>query len=260
MKRKSPANKGAVRPGPYANGPGRYAYTAYRNKRPAPVRAAYTAAERHMIEGHIDRWFGPIGQISPEIAGNGPAIDLCICPPTETRPYYVLCTLGMGANPMNVPLAQAADTPCRAELLMTLPPDWKVFDNNERWYWPLRWLRTFARMPYMQQGWLAYGHTVSVSTDDEPFVPETRQNSVIVLGPQDVSPSAARCLLPDDQIVSFYQLIPLYPEELAFKQAYGVDALLDRMPHVDHIVCPNRLNTCAADLLTPSRAPNPFLC
>ncbi|MNY67857.1 Suppressor of fused protein (SUFU) [compost metagenome] len=50
----------------------------------------------------------------------------------------------------------------------------------------------------------------------------------------------------DDQVVTIYSLIPLYPEELEFKKQNGTVALLERFDHfgIDEIVKIGRPNVC----------------
>ena len=54
---------------------------------------------------------------------------------------YILLTHGMGAHAMNVPEDLAGQKLERAELFICLPPDWKVGEEGEAWYWPIRWLK-----------------------------------------------------------------------------------------------------------------------
>ena len=35
---------------------------------------------------------------------------------------------------------------------MSLPPDWKLGQEGEEWYWPIRWLKILARLPIHEAG------------------------------------------------------------------------------------------------------------
>ena len=81
--------------------------------------------------------------------------------PTPERNYYVLSTFGMGAHRMNVPEELADQKLERAEIIVTLPPDWKIGEEGEEWYWPIRWLKILARLPINEDGWLRSPQTLS---------------------------------------------------------------------------------------------------
>jgi hypothetical protein len=159
-----------------------------------------------------------------EIASPDIHVDIALIEPTEQRNYYTLVTMGMGAHRMNVPpeLGELE----RAELLVCLPPDWKLDETSlaeEKWYWPLRWLKILARLPGEQGTWLGWGHTVPAG---EPFAENTKLCGILLLYPGAFDAGAAICKLPEGQI-NFYQLIPLYQEEMDFKINNSTENLLD---------------------------------
>jgi hypothetical protein len=122
-------------------------------------------------------------------------------------------TMGMGAHRMNIP--EELEDQSRAELLICLPPDWDLADlDDERWYWPLRWLKVLARLPINEDSWLGWGHTVP---NGEPFAENTGFCTIMLLNPGGFDEKAGVCKLPNGELVNFYQLIPLYEEETQFK-------------------------------------------
>lgn len=226
---------------------------ANRRRRLPPIR--YPAADLAAVRAHIEQYFGPITQIIPAPAARDLHVDLCVCAPTELRDYFQITTLGMGACPMNLPPEEYHRAPERLELTITLPNDWKLDDPDEIWFWPQRWLWILSRLPFQDNNWLGFGHSIATH-ENEPFAPNTLQSGLLLLGPQDAPAGATMCTLPDGQKVGFLQLIPLYPEEMQFKLEHGVHALVERMADVDHVFCPYRLNTCAPDIERPK---NPHL-
>ena len=50
------------------------------------------------------------------------------------------------------------------------------------------------------------------------------------------------CILPDGEEVNFYQVIPLYQEESAYKMEYDADVLLKKMEGISFVVNPSRQN------------------
>ena len=78
--------------------------------------------------------------------------------------------------------------------------------------------------------------------NQEPFAPNTQLCGAMLIGPQRVEEGGEVCLLPDGDEVNFYQVIPLYREELEYKQATDADALLERLEGSSFVVHPNRPN------------------
>ena len=100
---------------------------------------AYAQEDWDAVEAHMERYFGHCDNVFHEIMSPDIHVDIYIMPPTPERNYYVLSTFGMGAHRMNVPAELAEQKLERAELIVTLPPDWKISEPGEQWYWPIRW-------------------------------------------------------------------------------------------------------------------------
>lgn len=203
----------------------------------------YTVEEMEAVEEHIAAHFGPFGQVFHEIISPDIHVDICMLPPTEARPYYTLVTMGMGAHCMCVPEELRAGKLERAELVICLPPDWKVESSDETWYWPLRWLKALARLPIGEQTWLGWGHTVD---HGGPFAENTALCGAILLGPSPFGREAAVCPLPGGDEVNFYQVVPLYREEMDYKMANSAEDLLGRLDGRALVVEVDRPNFCAA--------------
>lgn len=83
--------------------------------------------------------------------------------------------MGMGAHRMNVPEELADQKLERAELLIALPPDWKLDHDSlqkEAWYWPVRLLKALARLPASTIPGLA-GDTQSIIRSPMPTAPSS---------------------------------------------------------------------------------------
>ena len=179
------------------------------------------------VETHLERYFGPCDNVFHEIMSPDIHVDIYIMKPTPERNYYVLSTFGMGAHRMNVPEELAGKKLERAEIIVTLPPDWKVTEPGEEWYWPIRWLKILARLPINEEGWLGWGHTIA-NPDDAPFAENTRLCGVMITQPQGFDEDAVCCPLPGGDEVNFYHMIPLTFEEMQFKLAHDAQTLLER--------------------------------
>ena len=187
----------------------------------------YTEEDWKAVEAHLERYFGPCDNVFHEIVSPDIHVDIYIMKPIPERNYYVLSTFGMGAHRMNVPEELAEKKLERAEIIVTLPPDWKVTESGEEWYWPIRWLKILARLPIQEGGWLGWGHTIA-NPDDAPFADNTRLCGLVLTEPQGFDRDAVCCPLPGGDEVNFYQMIPLTFEEMQFKLYHSAQELLER--------------------------------
>ena len=148
------------------------------------VPEVYTEEELAAVEGHIQQYFGKFGHVFHELSSPDIHVDICVVPPSQERDYYTLVTMGMGAHRMNVPEALAEYKLERAELAIALPRNWKLKHEdlkNERWYWPIRLLKTLARLPIASDTWLGFGHTMD---NEEDFAENTKLCAAILTPPQ----------------------------------------------------------------------------
>ena len=204
------------------------------------VPEVYTEEEMEAVEGHIQQYFGKFENVFHELSSPDIHVDICVVPPSEERDYYTLVTMGMGAHRMNVPEELAEYKLERAELAIALPGNWKLKHEdlkNERWYWPIRLLKTLARLPIASDTWLGFGHTMD---NEEDFAKGTKLCAAILTGPQDTEDGSEVCILPSGEEVNFYQVIPLYRDELEYKLAHDADALLGKMNGISFVVEPDR--------------------
>ena len=210
----------------------------------------YTEDEMSAVEQHIGKTFGPVEMVFHELVSPDIHVDICMIPPSEERDYYTLVTMGMGAHRMNVPEELAEYKLERAELAIALPPDWKLDEaslKDERWYWPIGLLKVLARLPITEDTWLGFGHTMDKQS---PFAEGTELCAAILAGPQGaVWEGGEVCVLPGGQEVNFYQVIPLYRDEMEYKLAHDADALLDKMADVSFVVDPTRRDVLAGETL-----------
>ena len=200
----------------------------------------YTEDEMEAVEGHIEQYFGKFENVFHELVSPDIHVDICVVPPSEERDYCTLVTMGMGAHRMNVPEELAEYKLERAELAIALPADWKLDQESmkdEKWYWPIRLLKSLARLPINCDSWLGHGHTVE---NREPFADNTKLCTATLIGPQDTKDGSEICTLPDGEEVNFYQVIPLYEDELDYKLEHDADALLDKMRGISFVVNPTR--------------------
>lgn len=210
------------------------------NKSIAPEM--YSEDEIDIIEKHIEHYYGNFEFVFHEKVSPDIHVDICLIPPSEECNWYTLVTMGMGAHLMNVPNQLKEEQLERVELVICLPEYWKLDKEHlkdEKWYWPIRLLKELARFPGENNTWLGWGHTVSY---DGPLSYTTELCASILINPPCGNVGGNTCTLPDGEEVNFYQVIPLYRDELEYKLKNGTQKLLDKMNDNILLVNPHRLN------------------
>lgn len=221
----------------------------------------YTAEQEAAVTQAIEARFGSITQVLREVVSQDIRVDLCVIAPGPDRPYQTVITRGMGAREMRIPEDTQDHALPRAELVFMLPEDWDLHSRNECWYWPLRWLKLLARLPGEEDSWLGWGHTVP---GGEPFAENTDFSALILLDAFIPAPQQGTdgdpcvCPLPGGEGLRFFQLYPLFQEELQFKLDHGAQALLERMTAADMLT--PVLNPARANLFPPAQPPGKKRC
>lgn len=201
----------------------------------------YSMEESEAIEEHIKEYFGDFPTVFHELVSPDIHCDICVVPPTKERNYYTLLTMGMGAHVMDIPEELDAEKFGRAELLICLPPDWKLGENKDEWFWPIDMLKSLARLPINCETWLGWGHTVD---NGDSFADNTKLCGSLLIYPEDVEQGADFCELPSGERVNFFEVLPIYRGEMMFKRDNDTHALLERMSEVSHVVDINREPVC----------------
>ncbi|WP_285309427.1 MULTISPECIES: suppressor of fused domain protein [Stenotrophomonas] len=197
------------------------------------------------ISAHIERHLGPISGVFHEIVSDLVHIDVHVVPASEQFPYLRLVTSGMSDLPMTLP--EGAPGSAYMELMVTLPADWPISDDafeDERNYWPVRLLKTLARLPHEYDTWLGFGHTIPNGHPAEPYAPGVGFDGAIVLPPVTAPDGFATLQLDDGRRITFMTIVPLYPEEMDLKLRKDAEALLDRFDakKIQDVIEPGRVN------------------
>lgn len=169
------------------------------------------------VQSHLDAHLGPCPQVFHELVSPGAHIDLYPYPATATREFHVVATTGMAEQPLQLPEGTAGDT--HVELLLLLPREWPLDTKSwqdERRYWPLRWLKRVARFPYETGRWLGEGHVLLHGEPPAPIHESTAYDSVLLARPTRLPPALHRVRLDDGREV---RLLCLYFLDAAQRQA-----------------------------------------
>lgn len=207
----------------------------------------YTEEEQREYEKYISDSVGNFDMIYHELYSPDIHVDILLIPPTEKQNYYKLVTMGMGAYKMNVPDIIKNKGYDRAELVMYLPPDWNINFKKEEDGWVIRQMKLIARTAIEENSWVGYGHTFSGDAGATiPFADNTKLSSTVLLYALNKDYDHLHFHLSNKDKINFYQVFPLYKEELEYKQKYGTEELMKLFDDDDivPIVNVNRKNYC----------------
>lgn len=208
----------------------------------------HSTQSRQLICKHIEQYIGVIDTVFKEIISDALSIDILIVAPTPKRNYYTLITSGMSEIAMKVP--EGAEEYQNIELMICLPPTWKLSDEafkDERNYWPVRALKTMARFPHEYNTWLHMGHTLVHGNPAKPYSEDVGFQGMFVWVPDIEDQSGFfNFEMNNEKVVHFYTLIPLYEQELEYKIKHGTEELLNKLSKigVTNILNPYRKNSC----------------
>lgn len=203
----------------------------YRHEsREKPFEPSHGDADQiERISEHIEKYLGDPGMVFHELVSDLVHIDVHQVPPRPDRNFYTLITSGMSERPMTTP-EEAAEFQF-AELLLCLPPDWKLTQEafeDERNYWPIRLLKTLARLPHEYDTWLSFGHTIPNGDPAEPYASDTKLCCALLAPPCLADEQFFKLQLSAEKTIYFWAVVPLYQEEVDFKLKEGADPLFER--------------------------------
>lgn len=181
----------------------------------------YTEEELDKYQQFIKEQFGDYDEVFHEIVSDRMHLDIIVIPPTKDENYYKLVTMGMGAYKMNVPKKFKKCNLERAELVICLPPDWNVKSNKEEDYWPIRQLKSLARIPMNNNTFICEGHTISSDANNTPYDKTTKFCSMLLISILNKEEKYIEMEFNKDEKINFYQLFPIYKEELMYIRKNG---------------------------------------
>ena len=206
----------------------------------------YSEQELDEFEKYIETQFGEISFVFHEICSPDIHLDIIVIEPNEKSNYYKLITMGAGAYKMNVPEELQQYNLERAEFMMFLPPDWDVKSSDNKYYWPIKMLKSVARLSVNYNTWLGFGHTVSSDAGNTPYDESTGFCSIVLLSGLNQEFEKMNLEISGLGKMNFYQIFPLYEEELKYKQDNGIEALCSLFEDEDlsPVINIERKNNC----------------
>lgn len=189
-----------------------------------PPKYVYSKEEVKQLENFVKNKYGEYTSVYHELYSPDIHLDILVVPPSKKDNYYKLITKGMGAYKMNVPSIINNKGYDRAELVMYLPPEWdfKNKDNN----WIISQLKVIARTPIYENNWIGYGHTFSQSIDASiTYSSNTKLSDIILFKSYDNSNCENKLYMDTKGQINFYQVFPIYREELEYAKLHGAESL-----------------------------------
>ncbi|MCC9606857.1 DUF3239 domain-containing protein [Blastopirellula sp. JC732] len=181
------------------------------------------------VSEHIEKHFGKVDNVFHELISTGVHVDVHVINPTTERPYYTLVTSGMSELPMTTP--PGAEELAYAELVLCLPPDWKMSQDafeDESNYWPIRWMKILARFPHDYETFFTISHTIPGGNPPEEFDASTPMGCWMFVAPFMFEEESFE-LQHDGHTVNFLYMLPLHLDEMEFKLKHGFDEAVDRI-------------------------------
>ncbi len=199
----------------------------HENEKQVFPKVLYSEQELDEYEKYIETQFGETSFVFHEIYSPDIHLDIIVIEPNEKSNYYKLITMGAGAYKMNVPAELQQYQLERAEFMMFLPPDWDIKSSDGKFYWPIKELKSTARLPINCNTWLGLGHTVSSDAENTPYDESTKFCSMLLLSGLNQDFEKMNLEISGLGKINFYQLFPLYEDELKYKHENGLDALCE---------------------------------
>ncbi len=86
-----------------------------------------------------------------------------------------------------------------------------------------------ARLPIYCNSWLAYGHTIQANEDGSPYADNTKFNNSILCDALGQDGEFMHLKMSSGKEICFYQIVPIYQEELDYKLNNSADDLFTRL-------------------------------
>jgi Suppressor of fused protein (SUFU) len=198
------------------------------------------------VIAHLNNYIGPIksylGSL-PGIQGDPADVSIAVIEPTETRPFYTICTVGMS----NITMTSPEGAIKHIELMMCLPSEWDFQNREQRW--PVKVMRDLAYYIANEPTYLSLDHTLPNGDPPEPWSKNTEMCGMLISVPVLSPPEFMQGLDFKVKQIFFLSLIPLYREEMDLIVNHGADGIYDRFEknEISELLNPRRKNLCSPD-------------
>lgn len=197
------------------------------------------------IREHVEKHIAEVQTVMHEVIGDEMHLDLFFVPPQKSRDYVTVVTSGISDRPMRVP--QGKEDFRYAELLMRLPPTWPLSRDameDGRYGWPVRCLTALAESAGNSDVFLSSGQVVPNGNPPRAYHESTGFCGAFLTTPKQDDSHFARMAVGRGSVVHFYEVLPVYAEELLYELRRGPEVLEQRLlgEAKVHVVRPDRGN------------------
>lgn len=194
----------------------------------------YNMKENNELVNYIEKHLGKIDEtISEIIPGSRVKVDINIIRPTKERNYITLITTGMSEYAMGY---SEDDSEYKyAELMMKLPPDWKLDKEHcksDAYGWPLKILRMSAHLPHNNDGIISNEVIIPNGIPGDvplPYHVDTWLSAVMFCDSEDIPPLKVNKGIRID----FFTLVPICDEEIETAINMGSNNFMHTLPTKD---------------------------
>lgn len=186
----------------------------------------YSDKEINEYDKYIVQKYGNYEGVFYDNISDDVRVDVIVIPPNKKENYYKLITRGMGSYKMDIPFQVDKKEIERAELVIFLPPNWNINSKDKKDFWPIEEMLNIAKMPVYYNSWIASGHSIITDKNYRPYAQNTDFCCLLLLEALDTKGHKMELKLNRKDKINFYQLFPLYKEELDYKSNNNVQKLL----------------------------------
>lgn len=138
--------------------------------------------------------------------------------------FNLIVTKGLAGRKLNVPAGVDELTNSRIELALCLPAEWE-FANSEGYnLWPINVLCELVNYVLTTDEFIGFGYTFS---RDKALHPTTGFSGGMLTAMGGYEHKAQEVKLSDNSLVHFFELVFLYPMEIAHRNSHSAQDLLE---------------------------------
>lgn len=208
--------------------------------------------EKSIIINHIEKYFGEIDNFFIENITEDYFIEIYHIAPTKNRFYHKLITYGISST--KVDKDKQLQSAKFVELIVFLPASWYVGENHGKdiqFGWPYKLLKEISQKLILEAAYPWYG----INNNGQrtyPVANNTKQCGFIPLQPTLVNPEFNKFKIGQDKFVNFFNIVPLYEEEINFRINRGMKAFEKKFygNGITELIDVNRKNVCRNQLLS----------
>ena len=115
------------------------------------------------------------------------------------------------------------------ELYFLLPNYWNIEAiENQNFNWVFSWLQRLKNFAIEKNAWYGHGHTFPCGQEMQSLSESMLQNHFILSRPIELDEDLAEIVL-EDRSIGFLGVIPIFPDEMDFKQGRGTVQLFEKL-------------------------------